>query len=125
MQIIMQNLTFSFCAKLMRLLLESGADINSQDDARETCLHYIIKGGNYNEHLITNSMPNVKEKAMECLNVLLERPNLDIDTANARGYTPLHLAAIQKNDLFVDEMIKCYAWNQLLLSIYTCMLRKC
>ena len=93
----------------MRLLLDGGADINAQDDDGESCVHYIIRDGNYNEYLITSSIPNVKEKAMECLKVLLEHPEIDIDAADRKtGCTPLHLAAMQKNDLFVTELIKRY-----------------
>ena len=93
-------------AKMMRLLLERGADINAKDDDKELCLHYVIKGGNYNDKLITSAIIDVKEKAMECLNILLKNNNLDIDAASCRGYTALHIAAIQKNDLYVTELIK-------------------
>ena len=93
-------------AKLMRLLLERGADINAKDDDKETCLHYVLKNGNYNDKLIRNANVDAKGKAMECLNLLLKNEILDVDAANAWGRTPLHMAAIQRNDLFVTELIK-------------------
>ena len=93
-------------AKLMRLLLERGADINAKDDDNDTCLHYVLKSGNYNDKLICNGIEDVKAKAMECLQLLLKKDYLDIDAENAWGRTPLHIAAIQRNDLFVTELIK-------------------
>ena len=93
-------------SKLMRLFLEKGADINARDDDNDTCLHYVLKSGNYNDKLICNGIEDVKTKAMECLQLLLKNDYLDIDAENALGRTPLHIAAIQRNDLFVTELIK-------------------
>ena len=93
-------------ARLMRLLLERGADINAKDDDNDTCLHYVLKSGNYNDKLICDGIEDPKAKAMECLQLLLKKDHLDIDAVNAWGRTPLHIAAIQRNDLFVTELIK-------------------
>ena len=66
-----------------------------------------IRYGNYNAY------PEVKEKGMECLKFVLD-PNkagknnkkTKIDSKDYKGMTPLHLAAIQKNDSYVVELIE-------------------
>ena len=67
----------------------------------------IQRYGNYNDD------PDVKEKGMECLTLLLNETNnvhavkkFNIDAKDDKGMTPLHHAAIQKNDSYVVELIE-------------------
>ena len=67
----------------------------------------ILRYGNYNDD------PDVKEKGMECLTLLLNETNnvhaakkFNIDAKDDKGMTPLHHAAIQKNDSYVVELIE-------------------
>ena len=42
--------------KMMELLLEKGADINATNQAKESCLHYVIKNGDYKSETWTNAL---------------------------------------------------------------------
>jgi translation elongation factor P/translation initiation factor 5A len=90
--------------KLMKLLLKKGADINAEDDSKQSCLHYIIKHGDYTDKM--DGISDKKEKGLECLRLLLRDKNIDIDQVDHKGMTALHNAAIQKNDSYVVELIE-------------------
>ena len=96
--------------KLMTLLLKRGADINSVDEKKESCLHYIIRNGDYTGD--KGFLPEVKQKGMDCLKLLLSYNENDtekranVDAKDYKGMTPLHLAAIQKNDAYVVKLIE-------------------
>ena len=90
--------------KLMKLLIENGADINSEDESRQSCLHYIIRHGDYTDKM--DGIADKKEKGLECLRLLLRDKNVDIDQVDHKGMTALHYAALQKNDSYVVELIE-------------------
>ena len=92
--------------KMMELLLEKGADINATNQAKESCLHYVIKNGDYKSDLQYGSNSEKEERCKECLKLLFGHKDLDINAQNSRGWTALHLAAIQRNDTYVTELIK-------------------
>ena len=89
---------------IMKLLVEKGADINSEDDSKQSCLHYVIKYGDYTDSM--DGISEKKEKGMQCLKLLLGQKNVDIDNVDHKGMTALHHAAIQKNDSYVVQLIE-------------------
>ena len=79
----------------------------------------IKRYGNYNDD------PNVKEKGMECLTLLLNETNnvqaaktFNIDAKDEKGMTPLHHAAIQKNDSYVVELIERFEIRKIFYQLF-------
>ena len=79
----------------------------------------IWRYGNYNDD------PDVKEKGMECLTLLLNETNnvqaakkFNIDAKDDKGMTPLHHAAIQKNDSYVVELIERFEIPKILYQLF-------
>ena len=82
-------------------------------------LIYIERYGNYNDD------PGVKEKGMDCLTLLLSETNnvhaakkFNIDAKDDKGMTPLHHAAIQKNDSYVVELIERFEMRKILYQLF-------
>jgi ankyrin repeat protein len=78
------------CA-VMRLLMEHGADVDSEDCDGRPPLHFAI-----------NSKMNGATEAMQ----LLVDHNADINMADANGNTALHLAAVSKKITRVNLLIR-------------------
>ena len=62
---------------------------------------------------------------MECLTLLLKETNnvhatkkLNIDAKDDKGMTPLHHAAIQKNDSYVVELIERFEIRKILYQLF-------
>lgn len=85
--------------KIVKILLENGADINLQDYEHEyNILHYAINLGS-------------KELVKICLNY-----NIDINRQDIFGNTPIHYAVIEGNNeifniLLEQKQINCNLWN--------------
>ena len=93
--------------KIMKLLLEHKADVNSIDEAKKSCLHYLIINGNYTDSLMIDKDPKLKKKGMAGIKILLEH-NANVNLADHTGMTPLHLAAMQSNHKYVEVLIERY-----------------
>ena len=93
-------------SKMIELLLENGADINATNEAKESPLHYIIKYGHYKNNPKFEIDPEKEMKGVECLKILLSKKDLEVNALDARGRTALHLAAMQRNESYVTELIE-------------------
>jgi len=71
--------------KIMRLLLDQGADVNARDNYGRTPLHYSSFSPRWNRFLRSTS------KTVESSRLLLER-GADIQVKDDEGKTPLQLA---------------------------------
>lgn len=95
-----------------------------QDKENETIplLHIIMKYGNYNKSIENQEDPDLKEKGVECLKLLLESNGMVTDTEEGtkstfdglfkdideryEGFTSLQRAAIQGNGAYVTELLE-------------------
>lgn len=117
--------------KIIKLLIDNGANINVQTSYDMTLLHYAITRGQYPETikliLENGANPNIKnwrgetplhlmakynnfnyngitsEQAIECAKLLLDN-GASLNTMNNDGKTPLHLAQNLGAD-YIDEMM--------------------
>ena len=74
---------------LMRPLLEQGFDPNATDDRGQVALARALRDG-----------------ALQVAELLLEQPAIDIDRANAKGETPLMMAALRGEAGWVSRLVE-------------------
>ena len=80
----------------VKLLLEEGAGLNSQNEKGQTPLHL----------LITYAAPQFSASAKEILDVLLKKPTFDLDVQDGKGRTPLHLSRLIQNRWLHERLLK-------------------
>lgn len=92
---------------MCRILLSKGADIGRQDNLGQTPLHLAVQGGSKSlvKTLLKDSNPNVKnvagrtalfqavEDGDKVMTKTLLDAMVDVNTKDASGVAPLHLAA--------------------------------
>ena len=109
--------------KCIRNILTQNFNVK-QEKENETIplLHIIMKYGNYNKSNENQEDPDLKEKGVECLKLLLESNGTVTDAeegpessfngfsrnidARYEGFTPLQRAAIQGNGAYVTELLE-------------------
>ncbi|KAJ8676366.1 hypothetical protein QAD02_012153 [Eretmocerus hayati] len=78
--------------KLVKFFIDQKVDVNAQDYARNTALHYIIKKSTNNDQSIS-------------LIDLLIQSGAQVDTSNIKGQTALHLAVEMENFALSEHLI--------------------
>jgi ankyrin repeat protein len=69
-------------------LVTEGADVNKQDKAKRTCIHWAAVGGH-----------------LECIEWLLADQGVDVNAQSSSGMTALHVAAETGRSLFVARLL--------------------
>ena len=98
--------TQNHSAKMIELLLQNGANANAQDNTLRTPLHYIVDGKSNNSvnKIVQDKCPKMI-MTKKCLELLFQF-NADPNIYDARGCTPLHVAAMQSKEELVPILIK-------------------
>ncbi|XP_068085673.1 transient receptor potential cation channel protein painless-like [Anabrus simplex] len=78
---------------MAELLSHKQTDVNAVTSKGETPLHYLAK------------YYKPEERYRRCLQLLLNRPDIDINKANKNGYTIIHQAANNKKREMVEEIL--------------------
>ena len=81
--------------KIMKLLLDNGADVNKLDMLRMNALHYVLLSGKKNR---TNQV-------IQCMDLLISK-NVDVNAIEITGQTALHFAAIRSEERWVEVLIR-------------------
>lgn len=105
--------SFSGCVKCVKFLLSKGCDVNHAPDAH-TPLHCAVWGNSpETTRLLINSGAvigdtvvhyAVRANAVECLQILLDQ-GADVNTMDACGFAPLHIAADRRMSQCVDLLL--------------------
>ncbi|KAJ8676367.1 hypothetical protein QAD02_012154 [Eretmocerus hayati] len=88
----MKRSNYNSTQKLIKFLIDQKVDVNAQDYARNTALHYIIK-----------NCTNV-DQSISLINLLVQS-GARVDTSNIKGQTALHLAVEMENFALSEHLI--------------------
>ncbi|XP_076033849.1 transient receptor potential cation channel subfamily A member 1 homolog isoform X1 [Oratosquilla oratoria] len=89
---------------LLRMLLakkECEGLLHKEDDSNNSALHSVLLGDD-------NGEEDIDEKAVDCLNLLLDQ-GMEINSLNVKGESPLLLAARHKMPLALELLLRCGA----------------
>ena len=81
--------------KIMKLLLEHGADVNKLDMFKMNALHYVLLSGKRNR----------SNAVVQCMELLISH-KVDVNAVEVTGQTALHFAAIRSEEKWVEVLIK-------------------
>ena len=81
--------------KIMKLLIDSKADVNILDMLQMNPLHYVLLSGKRNR----------SKAVVECMELLLSK-NVNVNAIEITGQTALHFAAIRSEEKWVDVLIR-------------------
>ena len=81
--------------KIMKILLDHGADVNKLDMFKMNALHYVLLSGKRNR----------SNQVIQCMELLISK-KVDVNAVEVTGQTALHFAAIRSEEKWVEVLIK-------------------
>jgi ankyrin repeat protein len=102
---ILYDAVMKGCRKIVKVLLQHGADVNTRDEGGRTALHFSARGEDIGFHGGEYVDDNVKGEIAK----LLVSVGADVNAESDTGITALHIAAEQGWVKLIEAILECNA----------------